>query len=290
MGESGALVASLLRDHPVAKAHARRAAVTIGSLCSGIGGLELGLEMAGLGPVRWQVEIDERCRRVLQRHWPNAERYADICEVDTQQLEPVELVCAGFPCQDLSLAGRAAGLDGARSGVWFQCARIIGDLRPRYVVLENVNALAARGLDRVLAALASRGYDALWVPLRASDLGAPHTRERLFVVAWRLPDAERGAVWERPERLQRQGRRVRAAERIDDQLVDLGPPRDVAWPPGPADELGWERWRAEARAEPGVRRGADGTADGLDRLHALGNAVVPQVSAVVGHIIQQLRG
>lgn len=158
--------------------------MTIGSLFAGIGGLELGLERAGLGPTVWQVEQDAYCRSVLAKHWPDADRsVTDVCEAGAANLEPVDVICGGFPCQDLSYAGKGAGLDGARSGLWFEYLRIIRELRPRFVVVENVSALLTRGLDVVLGTLAESGYDALWTSLRAADVGAPHRRERIFIVA-----------------------------------------------------------------------------------------------------------
>lgn len=156
----------------------------IGSLFSGIGGLELGLEWAGLGHVVWQVEQDEFCRSVLAKHWPDAERFDDVRTVGAHCLAPVDLICGGFPCQDLSYAGKGAGLAGARSGLWSEYRRIVGELRPRFVVVENVAALLARGLGDVLGDLAALGYDAEWHCLRASDVGAPHRRDRLFIVAY----------------------------------------------------------------------------------------------------------
>ncbi len=156
----------------------------IGSLFSGIGGLELGLERAGLGEVAWQVELDPAARAVLARHWPNAARHNDIGEVSGEQLGSIDVLCGGFPCQDLSVAGKGAGLAGSRSGLWFEYARLIRELRPKLVVVENVAALITRGLDVVLGDLASAGYDATWFTVRASDVGAPHRRERLFIVAY----------------------------------------------------------------------------------------------------------
>ena len=169
--------------------------LSIGSLFSGIGGLELGLEWAGLGPTVWQVEQDPFCQRVLAKHWPDAQRFDDVRTVGASNLGPVDLICGGFPCQDLSYAGKGAGLAGARSGLWTEYARIVGELLPRFVVVENVAALAARGLDRVLGDLAALGYDAVWLPVRAADVGAPHRRERLFIVAY----ARRGQVQRRGE-------------------------------------------------------------------------------------------
>lgn len=169
-------------------------ALTIGSLFSGIGGLDLGLECAlrdGGFDVStiWQCEQDAWCRGILARHWPDALRYDDVRNVGaiprSSWAEPVDILCGGFPCQDVSVAGKGAGLAGARSGLWFEFARIARDLRPRVIVVENVAALLSRGLDVVLGDLSEAGYDALWFDLRASDVGAPHRRERLFIVAWR---------------------------------------------------------------------------------------------------------
>lgn len=159
--------------------------LTIGSLFSGIGGLELGLERAGLGPVVWQVEKDAYCRAVLTKHWPDVTRYDDVQTVGAHNLQPVDVICGGFPCQDVSASGRRAGvIIGARSGLWFEYSRIIRELRPRYVIVENVAGLLTLGLDAVLGELAACGYDAEWDCVPASAVGAPHQRDRIFVVAY----------------------------------------------------------------------------------------------------------
>jgi DNA (cytosine-5)-methyltransferase 1 len=171
--------------------------VNVGSLFAGIGGFDLGLERAGMR-VAWQVELDPYCRAVLARHFPEAERFEDVREVGGQNLAPVDLLCGGFPCQDLSPAGRGAGLDGARSGLWAEFARIVRELRPRYVVVENVPALlTGKGkrwdrapVGRVLGDLAEAGYDAEWACLSAREFGAPHLRKRVWLVAYPARDAE----------------------------------------------------------------------------------------------------
>src|SRR5690606_18615786 len=176
------------RECMMRHAHSRYAGggdvLTVGSLFAGIGGIDLGLERAGM-QVRWQVEIDDYCRRVLAKHWPEVTRYADIRDVGAHNLEPVDLIAGGFPCQDISFAGKGAGINGERSGLWREFARVVRELRPRYVLVENSSALTFRGLGDVLADLAVLGYDAEWSVLSACALGAPHTRERLFVVAYR---------------------------------------------------------------------------------------------------------
>jgi DNA (cytosine-5)-methyltransferase 1 len=171
--------------------------VNVGSLFAGIGGFDLGLERAGM-QVAWQVELDPYCRAVLAGHFPQARRYEDVCQVGAENLAPVDLICGGFPCQDLSSAGRGAGLAGARSGLWSEFARIVRELRPSYVLVENVPALlTGKGkrwdrapVGRVLGDLAEAGYDAEWACLSAREFGAPHLRKRIWLVAYPAWDAE----------------------------------------------------------------------------------------------------
>lgn len=151
----------------------------IGSLFSGIGLLDLGLERAGLGHVVWQCEIDEWCRSILARHWPAAERHQDVRSLNPSS---VEIVCGGFPCQPVSIAGRQRGQADPR-WLWPEFARVIARATPRIVIIENVPGLLRRGLRLVLADLAALGFDAEWIHFRASDLGAPHERDRLWLVA-----------------------------------------------------------------------------------------------------------
>jgi len=157
--------------------------LAIGSLFSGIGGLELGLEVAGVGKTIWQVEQDDFCRNVLAKHWPEAERFDDIKTVGANNLRYADIICGGFPCQDISLAGSGAGLAGERSGLWGEMYRVIREIRPRFVVVENVPALTGRGLGAVLGDLASCGYDAEWDCISAASIGACHRRDRLFIIA-----------------------------------------------------------------------------------------------------------
>ncbi len=158
--------------------------VTFGSLFAGIGGIDLGLERAGMVS-KWQVEIDDYGTRVLEKHWPNVHRERDICQCGKHNLERVDVIAGGFPCQDISYAGRGAGLDGERSGLFFEAVRLVCELQPRVVILENVAALLARGLDRVLGTLAEIGYDAEWHCIPAAAVGAPHIRDRVFIHAYR---------------------------------------------------------------------------------------------------------
>lgn len=152
-----------------------------GSLFSGVGGMDKGLEDSGMS-CRWQCEIDPYCTKVLERHWPNVRRFQDVKAVT--DAERVNVIAGGFPCQDVSFAGLGAGLEGERSGLWFEMLRLVRHLRPEYVLVENVSALLIRGMGRVLADLAKSGYDAEWDSIQAGYFGAPHERERIFILAY----------------------------------------------------------------------------------------------------------
>ena len=156
-------------------------------LFSGIGGFSLGAEATkGFETVAF-CEIDPFCRQVLKKHWPNVPIFEDITKLGEGELNGlgnIDVICGGFPCQDISCAGKGAGIHAARSGLWWEMLRIIRLVRPRYVLVENVAALLNRGLDEVLGSLAESGYDAEWQMLRASDFGLPHRRERIFLVAY----------------------------------------------------------------------------------------------------------
>lgn len=159
--------------------------LTIGSLFSGIGGFELGLARAGGMRVLWQVENEKYCRRILERHWPHAKRYGDIREVDWSTVRSPDIVCGGFPCQPVSTAGARKGRDDER-WLWPEVARCLRELgeRPRWVVLENVAALASRGIGDVLGDLAALGYDSEWSCVSAAVIGAPHLRDRIWIVGY----------------------------------------------------------------------------------------------------------
>jgi DNA (cytosine-5)-methyltransferase 1 len=226
--------------------------MTFGSLFAGVGGIDLGLERAGM-ECRWQVEINPFCRRVLAKHWPNVPRYGDITQLDGSELERVDLIAGGFPCQDVSHAGRRVGIEGKRSGLWFQFARLIRAVRPRYVLVENVTGLLDRGMGRVLGELAELGFDAEWTVLSACRFGAPHPRERVFILAYPAGERSGQLRWER------------SAEESAAQ-------RNIYWP----------------SPEPGYPRVADGIPDRVDRVTALGNAVVPQVAEWIGRRIMEV--
>ena len=164
-------------------------------LFSGIGGFSLGLERAGMETVAF-CEIEPFPRAVLKKHWPEVLCYEDVRTLTAARLaadgiNEIDVICGGFPCQDLSLAGRMVGMDGTRSGLWSEIARLIGELRPRYAIMENVANLlsgpagrSGEWFGRVLGDLASLGYDAEWHCIPAGNLGAPHERDRVWIVAY----------------------------------------------------------------------------------------------------------
>ena len=157
-------------------------------LFSGIGGFSLGLERTGGFETVAFCEIEPFPRAVLKEHWPDVPCYEDVRSLTAERLRSdgisVDVICGGFPCQDLSYAGKGAGLEGARSGLWSEIARLVGELRPRYLIVENVSALLSRGLGRVLGDLAEIGYDAEWHCIPASAAGAPHIRDRIWIIAY----------------------------------------------------------------------------------------------------------
>ena len=160
--------------------------MTHGSLFSGIGGIDLGFEWAGI-ETKWQVEIDDYCQKLLSLRFPHTKKFTDVRKVGSHNLEKVDIISGGFPCQDISVAGKGAGLEGERSGLWTELHRVISELRPRFAFIENVPMLTIRGGTRVIADLAEIGYDCEWQVIGADDVGAWHRRKRIWIVAY-LPD------------------------------------------------------------------------------------------------------
>lgn len=254
----------------------------IGSLFSGIGGLELGLEWGGVGGTTWQVELDPFCRSVLATHWPEATRHEDVKQVGSHNLSCIDLICGGFPCQDVSSAGKGAGIkEGTRSGLWFEYRRIIGELRPRWVVVENVASGARRWLPTVRRDLHMLGYDTAAIALSASDIGAPHLRKRIFVIAH--PYADREPVLALNEKV---GSSLALADAHETGRERPGPDAHEGWP-GPSAEA----WRPPVGGLVPLVHGLSGGLAGRrrrERIRALGNAVVPQCAEVIGRVISEL--
>ena len=252
--------------------------------------------------VVWQCESDEFCRRVLARHWPGIPCYGDVATLTGPPR--VDVLCGGFPCQDLSQAqanSSPLGLDGARSGLWSEFARLVGELRPRYVLVENVPALLGRGLGRVLRDLATLGYDAEWDCLPASAFGAPHQRDRIWIVGYPNRDCEPAfAVDDEAPRMQAVGdsnrvagssadpctRRPETLARSEPLERTVGPDRGAGLAHANGEPMGrapitWPQcdyWRTE----PDVGRVAHGIPARMDRLRSLGNALVPQIAEWIG--------
>jgi DNA (cytosine-5)-methyltransferase 1 len=267
-------------------------------LFSGIGGFSLGLERAGMRTVAF-CEIEPYCRAVLKKHWPDVPCYDDICTLTAERLArdgiAVDAICGGFPCQDISTAGKGAGLAGERSGLWREYARLIGEIRPRYVIVENVSALLARGLGDVLGDLAQIGYDAEWHCIPASYIGAPHRRDRVWIVAYpNGASAQGGGVsgGVHPEHANAHGYGAYEAQLADPERRGSQGQGGCEHPGHPTPE--GEREATQSvdggfgdfwRVEPTVGRVAYGVPARMDRLKALGNAVVPQIPEMIGRAI-----
>ena len=237
----------------------------VGSLFAGIGGFDLAARWMGWETV-WYSEVDSYCCDVMARHFPEARSLGDVRAVDGYSLEAVDIMVGGFPCQDISEAGKRVGIGGERSGLWREYARLVRECRPRWVVIENVAALLRRGYDVVRGDLRAAGYRvARPVVMSASQVGAPQERKRLWIVAntddARLQGAER--PWQpdsaRSERAASCGQPVR--------------PAGGHWPPGPG-------------AVSDIPRETDGVPHRAHRLRALGNAVVPTCAFVIFKAIQ----
>ena len=232
---------------------------TFGSLFAGIGGLDLGLERAGM-TCKFQVEIDPYCRAVLAKHWPDVPRWDDATTFPPgREGWEVDLICGGFPCQPVSYAGRRRGTADAR-WLWPEFSRILGLLQPRWVLVENVPGLrsvnSGAAFTQVLQDLARHGYDAEWASVPAAAVGAPHLRYRVFVVAY--PNSTR---WPEPQRGAGPAQSSRGCV-FTANLVEQG---ISGWLP-----------------EPEVARVVDGFSPGVAEC---GNAVVPQVAEWVGRQI-----
>ena len=317
--------------------HAPKNTLHVLDLFSGIGGFSLGLERAGMRTVAF-CEIDPYCQRVLRRHWPGVPIWPDIRTLRATDLLAIDLICGGFPCTDISVAGKGLGITGPQSGLWSEYARIIGEVRPRYVIVENVAALLGRGIERVLGDLAALGYDAEWHCIPASAVGAPHRRDRVWIVAYAaLLHSDGGGNHARgnsqsTDAVSKSGngfghadvanaaqqcingtgatgpRRRHEHSNGSGDVADADQPRlqgwlgaelrqcadkRIAWANGAyaqndatnGDGIGRNNPAGQWRTEPNVGRVAHGVPARVDRLRALGNAVVPQIPEIIGRAI-----
>ena len=286
---------------------------------SGIGGLDLGLERAGW-ICRWQVEIDPFCYRILRKHWPSVPRFRDVRDIEEGDLEPVDLICGGFPCQPTSHAGRRRGQQDQR-WLWPEMARIVRMVRPQFILVENPTGLftvnQGGAFARILGDLAAFGYDCEWDCIPAAIFGAPHLRYRVFIVAYSNTHGFKG------QNLRPRGQDEATAitVRHSSDVADSDKRRREAdqrhifpWKPHIAGDVGiaanankqglrgfriftecprkasaWARLEEETVAE--VATDLCGVDDGdsyrVDRLKALGNAVIPQIAYWLGKRIIQ---
>jgi DNA (cytosine-5)-methyltransferase 1 len=214
--------------------------------------------------VIWQAEQNEYCLKVLEKHWPNVTRYTDVNQVD-KEVEKPDLICGGFPCQDVSSAGKRTGLSGTRSGLWYEFLRIIKEVRPEWVVIENVASGAKLWVDSVVRGdLEQQGYATFPIPLSAKDCGAWHLRKRIFIVAHSAGNGSHRLPIGAPKRQSLSRSYVKHG-----QINQSG--RTHYW-----------------ENEPAVDRVVHGISREMDKFRALGNSVVPQCAQVVGEFINQL--
>ena len=235
-------------------------------LFSGIGGFSLGLEAAGMETVAF-CEIEPFCQKVLRKHWPDVPIYDDVKELTNERLRAdgitdIDVISGGFPCQDLSVCGYQEGINADRSGLWSEIARLVGEIRPRYAIVENVTALisgdSGRWFGKVLGDLAEIGYDAEWDCIQPAHVGIPSARDRVWICAYP------------------------AKEHVE-EVVDK---RRLSFKPGGmgADHLSRTGWSVDSSR---MGRGINGVPDDVDRFESLGNAVVPQVVEQIGRAIME---
>ena len=281
--------------------------ITIGSLFSGIGCFELGL-LRGIpnSKVIWQCEKDVFCQSILKKHWPNTKIYTDITKMDTKKVIRPDIMCAGFPCQDLSISGLQRGIyEGKKSSLYWYAFALFSRLRPDIIVLENVANLLRLGGREVLGSLAEIGYDAEWTTLSAKQFGAPHRRDRVFIVAYSrsIRRMEHKRFKEAMEQQELQG-----IQRKEIQESDMSEPTHRSHVhvtntdrqratiqtqrKHPSEQLFRSQgttgtfWK-QRKAPSAICRVDDGIRNRVHRIRALGNAIVPQCSEYVGHRIYE---
>jgi DNA (cytosine-5)-methyltransferase 1 len=287
--------------------------ITIGSLFSGIGGFELGLERAiPNAKTIWQCEQNEFCRKVLRKHWPDATIYEDIRKMDTQDVPFVDLMCGGFPCQDISICGKGEGLDGKKSSLWWSMLGCISRLRPSVIVLENVPAITFRGGIDVVGSITQLGYDCEWGIIPAGGpqgFGAPHIRKRWFLIGYIANP--KGITFSHRRRRTQEKKTAKTRKHpefigefhrgTDKERLITNPNRR---PKSNEIQTGREEhtmcnygnityhkrnyWQGFPTQSPLCRRD-DGVSYRVDRrrLIALGNAIVPQCSEYIGQCIMK---
>lgn len=272
-------------------------------LFSGIGGFSLGLERAGMETIAF-CEIDENCHKVLNKHWPDIPIHTDVKKLKGKDFKNIDVICGGFPCQDISTAGTKKGLkhDGkrTRSGLWEEFKRVIEEIEPRYAIIENVANLRSLGLNQVIKDLWKIGFMCEWHIISARSIGACHLRERVWIIAY--PHDKRTQIQIKREHSAKQmlGSFIKKGGARESEFTNSDLPR--FWEPFTSEKASLGRW-AEASAsfrdwwqiKPSVRRVDDGLSRGLDktrkeRVKQLGNSVVPQIPELIGRMILEYEG
>lgn len=271
-------------------------------LFSGIGGFSLGLEAAGFETVAFS-EIEEFPISVLKKHWPQIPNLGDITKLTKENIYErvgnIDVICGGFPCQSVSIAGRKAGFeDRKKSGLWYEYKRLIEEIKPRWVIIENVRNLLNIGFAEVLQDLCNLGYDAEWEVISARSCGARHLRERIWIVAYPSSEQVVGV------------RQIWSERENTSEFVNDGEPRDARamansnlprlWPTFATEEEAQRRW-AEATAcisakwetRPSFRGVVDGLSPRMERhrrerVKSLGNSIVPQIAYLIGKRIMEV--
>ena len=274
--------------------------LTVGSLFSGIGGIDLGLERCGM-TVKWQSEIDPYACKVLKKHWPDTPNLGNIKQIDWSTVEHVDVIAGGYPCQPFSTAGKRQGENDPRH-LWPYFRDAISAIRPKYALLENVRGHITMGGTTVIGDLAQIGYNCQWQLVSAASIGAPHKRERLIIVAY--PQGEYSNDFQDnprnrlgPETVSKFGNSSRpknVADTVGFKLDNFHFNGTNTAPFNKAPTIFTPSRGSSTRTtgsgwlpEPNVGRVADGVPRRVDRLRGLGNAVVPQVAEYVGRLILQ---
>lgn len=243
--------------------------ITVGSLFAGIGGFDLGLARAGMD-IKWQVEIDDFCNKVLAKHWPEVKRYRDVKEVGKHNLEPVDLICGGFPCQPFSHAGKRRGKEDHRY-LWPEMFRIIKEVKPRWIIGENVIGFFTMGIEQSIANLEAIGYEVappFIIPACAID--SDQRRYRVWIIAH-----AKGLRWN---------------EMVNDKQKQCPPINNESFKSFRRCCLDLHLAMEPNFNSPGsgIRRNDDGVSSGVDRLKCLGNAIVPQVVVPIMQAIKEI--
>lgn len=235
--------------------------LTYGSLFTGVGGFDLGLDRAGM-KCNWQVEIDRDCRKVLKKHWPRVKKYKDIKNV--KNLESVDLICGGFPCQPYSIAGKRRGADDDRA-LWPEMFRIIQEARPAWIIGENVPGILSMEIEKVLSDLESIGFDTQPFVIPACAVNAPHRRDRVWIIAYsdsNMRQKERSFPGDNRKTQENKHSRIEPLRLGKSQQFD-------------------HRKCIEKGNNDGISRG-------MVRRRAIGNAVVPQIPEIFGRMIKEI--